>query len=337
MGILFIDLGEVRTFELNGASTIGRDAKNDIVIAHPTVSRHHGRIEKTPDGSYVLIDFKSRNGTRINGKSVESSELLHDGARMRIGHVRAWFFKRMPGKLPRSISNRDRGIIFKCECGQRLWSATDTAGMAVTCGGCNKSIEVPDESTFTDEANAGTVTGVAVVEQPEKQQIVCGVCQWPIERGEKKHKCPSCGLDFHMDCWRENRGCSAYGCGQVNSLAPKVERPAVPVATQSVVDSRAETAMMASPTPPGVAWAQAILALSVVSALLGLLSFGAPCVLIGLVALGRLMVVRTDKKLILAAAVLISILGLAAGVMISRFWWLQKPLTDFEFVTKYFQ
>ena len=59
--------------------------------------------------------------------------------------------------------------------------------------------------------------------------------------------------------------------------------------------------------------------------------------LVGLVALGRLMVVRTDKKLILAAAVLISLLGLAAGVMISRFWWLQKPLTDFEFVTKYLQ
>jgi hypothetical protein len=336
MGILFIDLGEVRTFELNGTSTIGRDGKNDIVIAHPTVSRQHGRIERTPDGGYVLIDFKSRNGTRINGKSVESSELLHDGARMRIGHVRAWFFRQMPGKLPRSISNRDRGIIFKCECGQRLWSASDTAGMAVTCGGCNKSIEVPDESTVGDEANSGTVAGVSVVEQPEKQQVVCGVCQWPVERGEKRHKCPSCGLDFHMDCWRENRGCSAYGCGQVNALAPKVERPATPTASASVIDASAETAMMASPAGSGVAWAQAILALSVVSALLGLLSFGVPCVLIGLVALLRLLLVRTDKKLILAAAVFISVLGLAAGVMISRFWWLQRPLTDVEFVTKYF-
>lgn len=334
MGILFIDLGEVRTFELNGQSTIGRDAKNDIVIAHPTVSRHHGRIEPTPDGGYVIVDFKSRNGTRINGKSVDSSELLHDGARMRIGHVRAWYFKQMPGKLPRSISNRDRGVIFKCECGQRLWSASDTAGMAVTCGGCNKSIEVPD-SSIGEEANAGTVAGVAVVEQPEKQQIICGVCQWPIERSEKKHKCPACGLDFHMDCWRENRGCSAYGCGQVNALAPKVERPLVPTAAPPVVDSSAETAMMTSPTP-GVAWSQAILALSVVSALLGLLSFGVPCALLGLIALGRLLVVRTDKKPILAAAVLISVVGGVAGVMISRFWWLQKPLDDFEFVTRYF-
>ncbi|GIW77652.1 MAG: hypothetical protein KatS3mg104_2715 [Phycisphaerae bacterium] len=335
MGILFIDLGEVRTFELNGQTTLGRDPKNDIVIAHPTVSRHHGLIEKTSDGVYVLIDFNSRNGIRVNGKSVQQSELLQDGDRLRIGHVRAWFFRQMPPKLPRSISNRDRGIIFKCECGQRLWSASDTAGMAVTCGGCNKSIEVPEQSCSTDELHAGTVTGVAVVESSTKQPTVCAVCQWPIERGEKTHQCPACGLDFHLDCWRENRGCSAYGCSQVNALAPKVERPALPSGTSSLmVDPSSETAMMTSPAP-AVEWGQAIVALSVVSALLGLLSFGIPCVLIGLVALGRLIMVRTDRRILLLAAILISLTGTLAGLMISRFWWLQKPLDDWGFLTQW--
>lgn len=337
MGILFIDLGEVRTFELNGQATLGRDAKNDIVIAHPTVSRHHGRIEKTPDGAYVLIDFNSRNGTRVNGKSIQRSELLQDGDRLRIGHVRAWFFRQMPAKLPRSISNRDRGIIFKCECGQRLWSASDTAGMAVTCGGCNKSIEVPEQSGSDVELHTGTVAGVSVVESSAKQHVVCAVCQWPIERGEKKHQCPSCGLDFHLDCWRENRGCSAYGCSQVNALAPKVERPSTPPgSTSRVVDPSNETAIMTAPAP-AVEWGQAIVALSVVSALLGLLSFGIPCVLIALAALGRMILFRTDRKMLLLAAILISVVGTFAGLMISRFWWLQKPLTDLDFVTRWWK
>ncbi len=330
MGIIFIDLGEVRTFELSGTRTIGRDAKNDIVIAHPTVSRHHARIEQIGDGSYVLIDFNSRNGTRVDGRTVSSSELLHDGARMRIGHVRAWFFRTMPLKLPRSITNRDRGIIFKCVCGQRLWSASDTAGMAVTCGGCNKSIEVPDQGNSLSEESAGTVTGVQVIATPEKQEIICGVCQWPVEKTERTHKCPSCGLNFHMDCWRENRGCSAYGCAQVNSLAPKPQRPATPQIQSPVVAANEETAMISSPVAtPGVAWAHAILALSVVAALLGLLSFGIPCGVIGLIALIRLLFVRTDKKSILAASVLIAIVGATAGVMISRFWWLNQPLFAF--------
>jgi uncharacterized CHY-type Zn-finger protein len=331
MGILFIDLGEVRTFELNGhgARTIGRDAKNDIVITHPTVSRHHARIEPTPDGSYVLIDFNSRNGTRVNGRAVASSELLHDGARMRIGHVRAWFFRSMPGKLPRSISNRDRGIIFKCECGQRLWSASDTAGMSVTCGGCNKSIEVPDSTTLSsaEQASSGTVAGVSVVDEPTKEKIVCGVCQWPVEKDERAHKCPACGLDFHIDCWIENQGCSAYGCSQVNLLAEKVERPAAPVAANQPISSVGVVAT--EPAAPAVAWAHAILAMSVVSALLGLLSFGLPCALIALVAIGRMIIVRDGRRLILTAAILIAVVGMAAGYMISRFWWLNEMLFAF--------
>lgn len=321
MGILFIDLGEVRTFELNGSRTIGRDGSNDIVVTHPTVSRMHARIEPV-NGSYQIVDFKSRNGTRINGKAVTDPETLIDGARMRIGHVRAWFFKEMPEKLPRSITNRDRGIVFNCACGQRLWSASDTAGMAVTCGGCNKSVEVPEKSVAPLDDSGGTVAGVVVEETKTAPEVVCGVCHWPVEAGEKRHKCPSCGLDFHLDCWKENHGCSAYGCNQVNALAPK-KRPATPTIGPVVKD---KPVVIAPPVPQPLAWAHALLALAVVGSLLGTLSFGIPSGIVGLIALVRLLASRTDKKAVLFAVVLIAALGTGAGVLISRFWWWDLPL-----------
>jgi hypothetical protein len=339
LGILFIDLGEVRTFELKGFDTIGRESGNDIVVTHPTVSRQHARIECV-NGLYTLTDFNSRNGTRVNGKAIVEAETLIDGARMRIGHVRAWFFESMPTKLPRSISNRDRGIVFQCECGQRLWSASDTAGMTVTCGGCNQSIEVPEESVagMTGDS-AGTVAGVALIEQTQPQQTVCNVCQWPIEKSERAHRCPACGLDFHLDCWRENRGCSAYGCSQVNVLAPK-ERPATPqLATAQLRRTPAPTAAPAVIHPvddeavtavkPSLAWAHAMLALSVVGSLLGTLTFGVPAAIVGLIAFVRLLISRTDPKTVLAAAVFISLLGAGAGFLISRFWWQGQPLMPF--------
>lgn len=321
MGILFIDLGEVRTFELNGSRTIGRDSNNDIVVTHPTVSRTHARIEQV-NGSYQIVDFKSRNGTRINGKAVTDAETLIDGARMRIGHVRAWFFHEMPQKLPRSISNRDRGIVFKCACGQRLWSASDTAGMAVTCGGCNKSVEVPEPGSTPIDDSGGTVAGVIVEETQGAPEIVCGVCHWQIEKQEKKHKCPSCGLDFHLDCWKENHGCSAYGCKQVNALAPK-KRPATPTLAEPHAPPPAP---VTPPAPQPLAWAHALLAMAVVGSLLGTLSFGIPSAVVGLVALVRLLVSRADRKSVLLASVLIATLGTGAGVLISRFWWWDMPL-----------
>jgi len=49
----------------------------------------------------------------------------------------------------------------------------------------------------------------------------CGVCHGPINAFDETTACPACGLVFHQDCWRENRGCSAYGCAQVGALMPQ--------------------------------------------------------------------------------------------------------------------
>ncbi|MBC7782351.1 MAG: FHA domain-containing protein, partial [Burkholderiales bacterium] len=310
-GILFIDLGEVRTFEIDGPRTIGRDAKNDIVVTHPTVSRHHARIEVV-DGTCRVIDFNSRNGTRVNGRAISGGHPLIDGARMRIGHVRAWFFSTMPSKLPRSITNRDRGIVFMCDCGQRLWSSSDTCGMAVTCGGCHKSIEVPGQTQSLEEDLGGTVSGVTVApDDTQPDAVVCGVCQWPVEKADRKHACPACGIEFHLDCWRENKGCSAYGCSQVNALVPK-QRPATPI----IADEPAaiESVIATAPEPVVFAWAHALLAMGVIGSLIGLLSFGIPPAIVALVAVVRMLVARTDSRAVLGATMFIAVLGAGAGV-----------------------
>lgn len=40
----------------------------------------------------------------------------------------------------------------------------------------------------------------------------CPICQTQIVRGEGVLECPSCGLTYHEECWKENSGCGAYGC-----------------------------------------------------------------------------------------------------------------------------
>ena len=326
MGILFIDMGEVRTFDLGRPMTIGRDSTNDIVVVHPTVSRNHARID-TLDGRYVLTDFNSRNGTRVNGKAVADAESLQNGARLRIGHVRAWFFVKMPAKLPRSVTNRDTGIIFHCACGQRLWSASDTVGMSVVCNACNQSVEVPERSVGEVDGLSGTVSGVDVPKIDEKSdaRATCGICQWPIEPEEPMHKCIACGNSFHADCWTENHGCSTYGCAEVNALAPK-QRPATPGESIAAVTAPVIETSPATAVSKTFAWAHMLLGLSVVGSLLGLLAFGIPAGLLAFIAFVRLLTTRTESRSVLSAAVVIAALGTAAGVMISRLWWWNIPL-----------
>ncbi|MFN4279801.1 FHA domain-containing protein [Thermosynechococcus sp.] len=75
----------VKTISLVGYNTftIGRDPNNDLVIEHPTVSRHHARIERR-NGDFLLTDLGSSNGTFVNGREVEEPTLLRVGDTIRI-------------------------------------------------------------------------------------------------------------------------------------------------------------------------------------------------------------------------------------------------------------
>ena len=54
--------------------TIGRHPDNDIVPKDAAVSHHHAVIERMGE-KLIVLDRESRNGTFVNGKKVQSTEL----------------------------------------------------------------------------------------------------------------------------------------------------------------------------------------------------------------------------------------------------------------------
>ena len=77
--------GRVYTVAEGGAETvIGRGKEAQVRIDDAGASRAHARFLETPDGSYVVEDLASTNGTFVDGKRVERAE-LHSGDRIHIG------------------------------------------------------------------------------------------------------------------------------------------------------------------------------------------------------------------------------------------------------------
>lgn len=70
-------------------TAIGRALDNDIVISDPSVSRHHASIEYR-DGSFVLRDLGSQNGTWLDGQRVTEIP-LSGGDALRLGDARFTF------------------------------------------------------------------------------------------------------------------------------------------------------------------------------------------------------------------------------------------------------
>ena len=66
--------------------SIGRADDCDLVVAEPTVSRHHALLRRTPEG-WELTDTGSTNGTRLNGWRIERAA-LRPGDELMLGHTR---------------------------------------------------------------------------------------------------------------------------------------------------------------------------------------------------------------------------------------------------------
>jgi pSer/pThr/pTyr-binding forkhead associated (FHA) protein len=84
---------EVVGLELE-AVTIGRAETNTIVLPDACVSRHHARIDCTPERC-VLHDCGSKNGTFVNGKRVQT-HLLAEGDEILVGDTEMRFEPAQP-------------------------------------------------------------------------------------------------------------------------------------------------------------------------------------------------------------------------------------------------
>jgi adenylate cyclase len=76
---------QTQIFEVSNPTVgIGRAASNDLVLDHPSVSRHHARLSMLPGDTVLLNDLGSLNGVFVNGTQVQEHRLA-DGDTIHIG------------------------------------------------------------------------------------------------------------------------------------------------------------------------------------------------------------------------------------------------------------
>ena len=67
--------------------TIGRATGAQFIVDHPLVSRVHCRVTASADGSLVVEDLGSTNGTYVNGTRIDRPTHLMLGDTLTVGRV----------------------------------------------------------------------------------------------------------------------------------------------------------------------------------------------------------------------------------------------------------
>jgi pSer/pThr/pTyr-binding forkhead associated (FHA) protein len=84
-------LGQERTVFLGDAPVVvGRDAHCDVHVEDVKVSRRHCVIEPLGGGRWRVRDLGSGNGTRVNGREVESHDLVREDV-VEVGDAKVLF------------------------------------------------------------------------------------------------------------------------------------------------------------------------------------------------------------------------------------------------------
>ncbi|MFK7766818.1 MAG: diguanylate cyclase [Mariniblastus sp.] len=70
---------------IDGPTLLGRDPSCTVPLHDFGVSKQHAIIRPAGDGTYVLQDLQSTNGTRVNGAPVSGIRFLEDGEKIFMG------------------------------------------------------------------------------------------------------------------------------------------------------------------------------------------------------------------------------------------------------------
>jgi pSer/pThr/pTyr-binding forkhead associated (FHA) protein len=82
--------GQAYPVHAGAVTRIGRALDNEIVVSHSSISRHHASIENS-NGSFVVRDLNSQNGTFVGNRRVTEPTRVSDGEAVRFGDAQFIF------------------------------------------------------------------------------------------------------------------------------------------------------------------------------------------------------------------------------------------------------
>lgn len=124
------------------------------------------------------------------------------------------------------------------------------------CPKCRQSL--PEDSEFCQYCGSklsdvsASSNNAAPASNPELAGKTCPFCKSPFIEGEAVVFCSHCEMPHHLECWKENGGCTTFGCtGNIGKIigAEQKNAQSAPVVTKRTVSTEAPKTPATVPYP----------------------------------------------------------------------------------------
>ncbi|MFK7778021.1 MAG: ATP-binding protein [Gimesia sp.] len=196
-----VDLGT--RFNLDTAPAgVGRGVRNEVRILDTEASRQHASIS-FKDGSYMISDLNSSNGTLLNGKQIKSSE-LNNGDHIQIGRSLLLFSSQ-------SINEGSRYMAEKID----LISNDDSHHSSIT-----HEVNHDFDSVAMETAN---ISGVVQKEEIQNDlQALYRVAEAAVSPTISQEELLKRILDLTINTVGADRGCMLIADPQTGEILPQI-------------------------------------------------------------------------------------------------------------------
>jgi adenylate cyclase len=104
----WLELPDGKEFHLPRTCSIGRSHNNTLVLAESRVSRRHALIQIHGEEQFMVVDFGSANGTRVNERRIAFPTELKDGNVVDVGGIRLVFRQQGQGAVSKEEVEENR-------------------------------------------------------------------------------------------------------------------------------------------------------------------------------------------------------------------------------------
>lgn len=160
--------------------TVGRHPNHPIQLSDRCASRHHAKLVRLHNHHYCYVDLNSRNGSKLNGQSIQQPVLLQHGDRVKIGETDL-IFQDVPAHRTTGDGTPDQSQVLLLQADALQGKIWQTILRSQTIASYWESVDIDLKAYLPRRVASGSLPQLLILDTQVLGTQTYEVCAWCVQ------------------------------------------------------------------------------------------------------------------------------------------------------------